>query len=488
MSVKRKSIKLNYIYNLIYEILVILIPLVTTPYILKTLSVEGIGTYSYTYSIVVYFTVFAVLGTKSYAIRRIAEKQEDKKKTTVAFWDVFLLRLITSSISISVYYAYVCFYATNKVAALVQSIYIWAVIFDISWFFQGMEDFKKIIFRNVLVKLFTLLFIFTFVKNEDDLLIYMLGLSVLTIVGNLSVWVYLPQYLVKVKIKEIRPFRNFKEVLILFIPNIAIQIYTVMDKTMIGMIAPDMQENGYYEQSEQIVKAALTVITSLSVVMLPRISNKYSGHEKTAVKRYMEQSYRFVFLLAFPMMFGLISLSGMIVPWFLGTEYMDCVTLINVLSILFVSIGLNNITGVQYLVGTKKQNVYSLTIVCGAVVNFCLNLLLIPHLYSLGAAIASVIAESLIAVIQLVYIYKKDCILDFYAIGKAAIKYLSAAVVMYGVLFVVRTRLESTFIETVLALILGTGVYFTALLVMRDEIVMEIVKKIRMIRKEDKDV
>lgn len=478
MSVKKKkSIKLNYIYNLFYEILVILIPLVTTPYISRTLSVEGVGTYSYTYSIVVYFTVFAVLGTKSYAIRRIAERQDDRKAATIAFWEVFLLRVITSSISIFIYYAYVYFYAENKLAALAQSIYIWAVIFDISWFFQGLEEFKRIIIRNVFVKFFTLLFIFAFVKDDEDLLVYILGLSILTIVGNASIWVYLPQYLVKVSIKDINPFRNFREVMVLFIPNIAIQIYTVLDKTMIGIIAPNMTENGYYEQAEKIVKAALTVITSLSVVMLPRISNKYSDNDKSAVKRYMEQSYRFVFLLSCPMMFGLFALSDLIVPWFLGVEYSKCISLINVLSILFISIGLNNITGVQYLVGTKRQNVYAVTIVGGAVINFCLNMLLIPYYYSLGAAIASVIAETMIAVMQLIYVYRKDKMLDLGKIGKNAVRYFIAAIIMFGVLFILKIKLDSTFIDTMVGLFAGGIVYFAVLLLMRDELVMDLLKK-----------
>ena len=164
---KRASVKANYIYNLMYDILALIVPLITTPYISRVLTPESIGIYSYTYSIIMYFTAFVVLGTKSFAIKRIARAQ-NKEEASIVFWNVFILRVLSGISALAVYYAYVFLKAENKTIAIIQSFYIIAVIFDISWFFQGVENFKTIIFRNLIVKIISLAVIFTFVKEKGD--------------------------------------------------------------------------------------------------------------------------------------------------------------------------------------------------------------------------------------------------------------------------------------------------------------------------------
>lgn len=189
--------------------------------------------------------------------------------------------------------------------------------FDISWFFQGLEEFKKTVTRNIIVKTISVISIFTFVKTPNDLKLYFWIYVLSTLIGNLSLWAYLPKYLKKVKAKQLNIIKHIRPTIGLFIPQIAIQVYTVLDKTMIGAIIPDKSEVGFYEQGQKIIKMLLTVITSLGTVMLPRIANTYANGEKKKVAEYMKKSFNMVFLLSFPMIFGLISVSKTFVPIFL---------------------------------------------------------------------------------------------------------------------------------------------------------------------------
>ena len=327
---KKASVKRNYIYNLIYDVLILIVPLITTPYVSRVLAVESVGLYSYTYSIILYFTAFVALGTKSYAIKQVA-RAENRQEISRVFWNTFSLRLVVGLFALTVYYGMVCIIGENKEVSLMQSIYIIAVIFDISWFFQGKENFKIIIFRNLLIKVFSVISIFAFVKDNNDLLIYVLALSVPTLLGNLSLWGYLRKYLVKISVFDIRPFTGFKEILVLFIPTLALQIYAAIDKTMLGVLTGSTLENGYYSQADKIVNLALTVVTTVSIVTLPRISSLFSKKEYEKVNSNMQTTYRFVMFISLPMMLGLCAISDILIPWFLGDKYQKCILLIYIL-------------------------------------------------------------------------------------------------------------------------------------------------------------
>ena len=236
----KKSITKNYLYNLSYQILVMIIPLITTPYVSRVLGATNIGIYSYTLSITTFFILFGSLGIALYGQREIAYEQDDKKKYSYTFWEIVVLRCITMTISTLIYYF--VFAVGNNDYNLYYKILIVELIgnmIDISWFFQGLEEFKKTVLRNTLVKLISLVLILTLVKKPDDLPIYFVIYVLSTLLGNLSLWLYLPKYLTKVKIKDLKIFRHLKPTISLFIPQIAIQVYTLLVKTMIGTIISD---------------------------------------------------------------------------------------------------------------------------------------------------------------------------------------------------------------------------------------------------------
>lgn len=316
----KTSITKNYIYNLTYQILVLIVPLITAPYVSRVLGAENIGIYSYTISIATYFILFGSLGVAQYGQRQIAYEQKKGKKLSKTFWEIVILRFITMAISMITFYFTFVNGEQYQVYYKILLLELLANCFDISWFFQGLEEFKKTVTKNIIVKLISVISIFVFVKNSNDLGIYFWIYVLSTLIGNLSLWIYLPRCLRKIKIKQLNIFQHVKQTIGLFIPQIAIQVYTILDKTMIGAIIPDKSEVGYYEQSQKIIKMLLTVVTSLGTVMLPRIASTFASGEKEKVTTYMKKSFNMVFLLAFPLMFGIIAVSKSFVPIFFRTR------------------------------------------------------------------------------------------------------------------------------------------------------------------------
>ena len=273
----KKSIAKNYIYNLIYQMLTIVLPLITTPYLSRVLGAESIGIYGYTISIVTYFILFGTLGVSMYGQREIAYKADDKKARSKTFWEIISIRTISLSISIILFY--LIYGRTGEYALYYRILIIQLVanLFDISWLFQGIEEFDKTVIRNLIVKLLSLVLIFVVIKTPDDLWKYFLIYVSAELIGNVTLWLYLPKYLEKVNIKELEIKKHIKPTISLFVPQIAIQIYTVLDKTMIGKLTGDMVEVGYYEQAQKVVKATLIVTTALQTVMNSRIANAYAS-------------------------------------------------------------------------------------------------------------------------------------------------------------------------------------------------------------------
>ena len=245
----RKSILKNYVYNLAYQIITLLTPFITTPYLSRTLGPEGIGIYSYTTSIVSYFIILASMGVSDYAQREIAYHQGNRYLQSRTFFEVIGIRNLLVFISFFCYYLFLTQVESNHTIYWIQSINILAVLFDITWFFQGLEEFGKIVFRNLIVRIINIGAIFIFIHTPSDLNKYVFLLAVMNILSGLSIWVYLPQYIVRVQWSDIYFFRNFFIIIQMFLPQIAIQVYTVLDKTMIGVITDLPAENGYYEQA-----------------------------------------------------------------------------------------------------------------------------------------------------------------------------------------------------------------------------------------------
>lgn len=471
----KKNITKNYIYNLIYQILIMIIPLITTPYLSRVLGAENIGIYSYTLSITTYFILFGSLGVALYGQREIAYVQDDIEKRSKNFYEILLMRFITLGISLLLFYLTFCLHGAYMIYYKILILEIIANSLDISWFFQGLEEFKKTVIRNTIVKIVSVVSIFLLVKNSSDLNKYFIIYVLSTFIGNVSLWIYMPKYICK--INKLNIFRHLKPTLALFIPQVATQIYTVLDKTMIGAMVQDKSEVGYYEQAQKIVKLLLTIATSLGTVMIPRMASTYAKGDLKKIKEYMKNSFSFIMLLAFPLMFGIVSIVADFVPLFYGAGYEKVIYLICIISPIIIAIGLSNVIGTQYLMPTKQQKKYTISVISGAIVNIILNLILIKLFKSIGASIATVIAEFVVTGVQFHFVKNEIKMKDIF---KLSYKYFIASIIMFICSLFVKNIFTNSILTICVQVVISSVIYFLILLCIKDEyLVNAINQKIR---------
>lgn len=475
-----KSIKKNYIYNLLYQITTMVAPLITTPYISRVLGADGIGRYSFVNSIVAYFSLFAVMGITTYGQREISYNQNDINKRTIVFWNAKSLEVI-SSLLCFVAFVILGLFQSDTLLYLVLSLNILAVTVDINWLFQGMEEFRIIAFRTIIVKILGIIGIFIFVRTREDLVIYALIMSSLLFLSNLSLWIPARKLINKPVLYKLKPLTNIRDIIALFLPCIAMEVYTVLDKIMIGIVCTGDFENGYYEQATKLSKMILAIVTALGSVMIPRIGHHFENGNNDKIDYYINKAYKFVWFLATPLCLGLMATANNFVPWFFGAGYDLVVPLIMILAFLILIIGINNVTGMQYLIPTRKQNMFTKSVVIGAVCNFGLNLILIPKFGALGAAMASVLAELIVTCVQFFMVKKQIEIKKVVSLG---IKNIIAALIMFLIVWITEGYLLSSILNTILLVGLGCIVYVVVLFGLKDSFINEVLQSfIRRIRR-----
>ena len=394
------SVKKNYIYRTLYEILVLITPFITTPYISRVLGADGVGIYSYTSSIMTYFTLFAALGTVSYGAREIAQHRDNKQQSSKLFWEIELMTVATTSICLIVWVGVIIFSQQYRPYFIALIPVLLGTLFDISWYFTGQEKIKNIVLCNSVFKIAGIVLLFALVKRREDLILYIVINSIVTFLGHLSMWIYLPKMITKVDMRTLTFKKHFKETLVYFVPTIATSIYTVLDKTLIGAISHDVYQNGYYEQANKIMRMTYTVsFVAVNSVMSARISYLFSEKKFNEIKRRISKTMDFIFLLGCGCAFGVAGVASRFVPVFFGSGYEPVVTLLCCMAPLTLIVGISNCLGSNYYTPSGQRARSARVIVLGSAVNLILNLLMIPFIGATGAVIASIIAESVITVL-----------------------------------------------------------------------------------------
>lgn len=457
----------NYLYNAIYQVFIIIVPLLTIPYLSRILGPSGIGINSYTNSIVQYFVLFGSIGVGLYGNRQIAFVRDNQVKMSKVFYEIFILRLFTICLAYFLFVAFLIINGQYHAYYLSQSIAIVAAAFDISWFFMGIENFKVTVLRNFIVKLLALFSIFLFVKSYNDLNIYILITVLSTLIGNLTFFPSLHRYLVKVNYRELRPIKHLKQSLVMFIPQIAVQIYWVLNKTMLGSL-DSVTSSGFFDQSDKIVKLVLAIVTATGTVMLPRVANAFAHREYSKIKEYMYAGFSFVSAISIPMMFGLIAITPKFVPLFFTSQFSDVIPVLMIESIAIIFIAWSNAIGNQYLLPTNQNKSYTVSVIIGAIVNLMLNIPLIIYLGAVGASIATVISEMSVTVYQLFIIHKQ---LNLHTLFSDLSKYLIAGLVMFLIVFKISLLTPASWIFILLEITVGIIIYIVLLIFLKAEII-----------------
>ena len=460
-----KSIKRNYVYNLSYQILTLITPFITTPYVSRILSPQGIGLQSFAFSLSQTFGLLAWVGIFYYGQREISYAQDDRKKRTQVFWELQVLSLITSLIWTVLYILVVIFYVGHDYALFFISV-LNITTFSNLYLFFGMEDFGKMTALQFIFKLADVAFILLFIKKESDIALYMFGALFFMDLTNFILWFDVHKYVDWPDWKTLRPFRNITVIISLFLPTIATQLYSVLDKIMLGFISAGTAENGYYELALRISRMPLLVVTSLGTVVIPRIGYLFKANEKELLHSYIYRGFKFAWFASVPLCFGLMAVSDNFVAWFFAAGYTEVADLLKISSFLIIIMGLSNVSGAQYMIPTGLQNKYTLTIVLGTVLNFLLNIFLIPNFYSYGALIASVLGELTVLSLQFYILRKEFNLIKIIFDGRT---YLAAGLIMFMLLRTFNYKLPRNIFGTMTIIASGAAIYFLVLLIFRDE-------------------
>ena len=417
--------------------LIIILPFITAPYIARVLGPDQSGVYDYTNSIMTYFSMFAALGTASYGVREIARVRDDTAMRSKLFWEIELMTVMTSSVCIAV------------------------------WFI-----FKYTVTKNAACKLIGVVLMFLFVKKEDDLLLYIIIITASTMIGNLSMWLYVPRFVEKVDFRTLTFRRHFHETLIYFVPTVATSVYTVLDRTLIGVITKNKAENGYYHYAMQIVNMmkALT-FSSLNMVLGSRLAFLFAEKKYDEIKERIADSTNYILFMGIGICFGVIGVAKRFVPIFLGPGYDRVITMLMLMSPIVIIIGISNCLGSQYYTPAGYRKLSARYIITGAVVNLLLNLVLIPKFWGYGAIVASLIAETAITVL-----YLKNC--NGYLKPETILKYswkkLIAGVIMLIVIKALDGMISSGIIALFLEVAAGFTVYCAVITLLRDSFVTDL--------------
>lgn len=416
----------NYLYNLSYQILTIILPTIMIPYVTRIFTSEDLGNYGFYNSIVSYFSLFAMLGIGLYGTKQIASASD----VSNTFWSIYAIQLIASVLAMSVYViAIFSIPQMSGMIPLILGITLFSKMIDISWLFAGKEDFKKITLRNVIIRVIGVISIFTLIKSSDDLYRYVFLIVIFDFLGQLVMWVPAKKFLNRPIFNCENIKKNFHPIVLLFLPQVAVSLYVVLDRTLLGLLG-SYSDVGIYEQGQKLISILLKVVSSLGAVMLPRVANLLSERRDKEAQNMVKFSFILYNLIIFPMIFGLISINEVFIKLFLGENFQDVKYVLYIIVFNIMLIGWTNILGYQVLVVRNKNKEFMLSTTIPAFVSVAVNITVIPFFGYIGVSITAVVVEVLAFAIQ--WYYCRNIIDKNLLFNKDLAKIILSSLVMFG--------------------------------------------------------
>lgn len=451
-AVPISNLKRNFLYNSIYQILAITMPLITMPYLSRILGASGIGKYAYAYAVAYYFSLFIKLGIQNYGSRTIAIVRDNSKELSETFWNIYAVQIFQGLIVVLLYYIYIITFTKDDIIAVILYMFIFAMIIDVTWFFYGIEEFKTIVIRDILIKIATMVACFVFVREKGDIWKYAFIMSLGYLLSYSSLWLIILKKLRWVKPSWRAMKLHVKPTWILFLPTIAVSLYKIMDKIMLGAIAGNI-ETGFYESCEKIICVPTAIVTALGVVMLPHMSNLYSKKFAAQEKLILliEKSEHFLVSLSATLSFGIMSVAAEFVPVFYGSGYEKCVILFYLLLPSCIFLAFANVIRTQFLIPNKMDKEYILSLFAGATINLVVNTILIPKYQSIGAVIGTALAECIVCVCQVIFVKKYIPIMK---IGVECSGYVFISMIMFLIGVFVPVSIDNLIVKMMIKIVI----------------------------------
>lgn len=468
------NIKKNYLFNLLNELFIILIPFVSAPYVSRLFGPYGSGIKSFTYSVISFFLLFESLGINAYTRKEISSNLYNKKFISQFFSEIFLIKFFTFILTICIYLLFCFFSHDYKKYFLFQSPYIVSELFNFSCFFQGKWKYKTLTIRNISVRLLGLLFLFCFITNQNDLLLYLFLLSILELLANILLFYKLLHEITWTPVHWNSIKKHFYKIIIYFIPIITVSIYTLLNKILLGIMC-SKNESGYYEYATMIINILKNVILSLNIVVANKMNIFIKENLYDNIQQLFITAMHYIIMLAFPASFGLIIIAPQFIPLYLGKEYIPVIPLIYILSPLIILIGISNGIAEQWLIPIGKIKEINIITLKGAIINFLLNLLLIPRLASIGTALSLLFSEFIITILYLMICSKYISLSRFF---KGCYKYIISSIVMSLFLLLTTHYLDNSLLELFIPIISSMFLYFLTLFLLREVFFLNILTSI----------
>lgn len=469
---KEKSVKVNAFYSFMRAFLKLVFPLVTFPYTSRILGPEGIGQVNYTNSIVSYFNLFALLGIGTYAEREVARLKNDKPALSKFVKEILIINLISMTIAYTLFFITIFIEPTlgsYRNLLLICSVKILFNVVGINWFFYGIEEFKYTTIRSFFVQCAAIVFLFFAVHTKEDVWLYAIYGVILSTgydICNIIYSRHFIDYRVKVKL-EFK--KHIKFIFTFFGMALVTSVYEMLDTTMIGRLTNDTQ-TGYYTAGIKMNNIVLGLLTAVTNVVLPRLSYYKGTGEIEKIGKLKNKSIRIILLFSIPMTFGLIALSKPLILLFCGTLYEPATIIMQTISPVIFIMAMSNLAGSQFLPAMNKEKISLVSYIAGAVVNIISNLILIPRHGALGAAIGTVLAESTVMIIQIIFLhndfFQKQIVLEF-------IETLVASIAMFIIIYLLLNIIENTILQISVSIITGSMTYVILLLIFRNQTFIE---------------
>ena len=479
------KLKTDLVFQFIYRFITVITPLITSPYLSRVLGPEKLGIYSGTYAYANYYLLFAMLGVEFFGNRSIAVVSADREKRRETFWNIYTIQFLSAVISLSVYYLTfgLIFESSRRTVCMLQGLWVLASGMDINWYFFGKQQFKLTVTRNILVKMVSIICIFSFVHRAEDLYIYVFIMAFSMVVSQGVMWPFLLKDIGIAKPSWKAVSKNVGPIVYLFIPVLAMSVFHIMDKTMVDVLS-DEANGGYYYNVDRLVNIPLGMITGLGTVMLPRISRLAHSNDTDQAMKLLEKSSELSMFLSCAVAFGLGAIAGTFVPVFFGPGYDPCIIMIVVFVPIIIIKALSDFIRQQYLIPANQDRLYVIAVVCGAGVNLIANYLLIIRFNALGAVIGTFIAEAVVLGIEIWGSRSKMHFVSMFMNHKA---YPFIGILMFALVRVLETVLHRQNVLSLFVLVAAGGGIYMLLCVLfwsrkNDSIFAPYVKKIRIRR------
>lgn len=475
MKAENKSITTNSIFYVIYNLLNVIFPLLTGIYVARILLPENIGQVEIARNYAQYFLILSFLGIPTYGIREVSKRRNNREELSKLYSELMVFNSISTLLCSIVFYFSVLViphYSEIKILCFIAGLSIILNLFNHEWLFSGLEEFKFISLRNIAFKVLCFIALVLFVRDTDDLIAYAF-ISIFGTAGNYLLNIIKARKIVDFSFKNISLKEHLKPVFMLLAVNVAIEIYSLVDITMLGFLC-DEQTVTFYSYGMRIFRIFLSIVNSFTMVLVPRLALYYKENKQEEFNSILSKTFRVILLISIPMVIGIFFVSTFVITFLYGDTYSLSASVLKILSMILVISPIGYLLGSRILLVTGNENKMIIPVACGAVTNVIINYLLIPIYGAIGAAIASVIGEIVVMTVFILFGCSKYKLIN---IRRNLMKQFVAIIFMSALLVGMSLLPISAALITILQIVLGVISYFGILLLLREDIVIELLNK-----------